>query len=39
VFHLWELNDIPAIIAGMNMLSVVSGFALDYGRREVLMRL
>jgi predicted aspartyl protease len=39
VFRLWELNDEPALIVGMDVLGTVRGLLFDYRRRELLIRL
>lgn len=35
VFRLWELDDKPAILLGMDILGTVDGLMIDYRRREV----
>ncbi len=33
IFKLWELDDQPAMIVGVNLLSRLSSFSIDYGAR------
>lgn len=39
VFRLWGLEDRPALVLGMDVLGTTQGLLLDYGRRELLVRL
>lgn len=34
IFDLWKLNDEPAMIVGMNLLSRLRSFTIDYGARS-----
>lgn len=38
VFRVWGLGDEPALVVGMDLLSTLSGFVIDYPRREFLLR-
>ena len=38
IFKLWGLIDQPAMIIGMNVLSKLRSFAIDYGRKELQFR-
>lgn len=33
IFELWELNDEPAMIVGVNLLSRLNSFSIDYGAK------
>jgi predicted aspartyl protease len=33
IFHLWQLTEEPAIIVGVDVLSRLAGFSIDYGAR------
>ena len=33
IFDLWELTEEPAMIVGVNLLSRLSSFSIDYGAR------
>lgn len=35
VFNLWKLNDTPAIVLGMDILTQFTAVALDFGRSKV----
>jgi predicted aspartyl protease len=39
VFGLWGLNQTPAMLVGMDILSQVETLIIDYGRREVELRM
>lgn len=39
VFDVWGLSDKPAIFIGMNFLRKTSSFSIDYGNRELLIKL
>jgi hypothetical protein len=38
VFAVWGLGDEPALVVGMDLLSTLEGFVIDYPRREFLLR-
>jgi len=38
VFHLWELEDEPAVVLGMDMLGLLDTFVVDYQRHEIQLR-
>ncbi len=37
VFELWELDDTPAMLVGMDVLSATKTLVIDYGRQQVIM--
>jgi hypothetical protein len=39
VFNLWGLSQTPAMLVGMDLLSQVETLVIDYGRREVELRM
>jgi predicted aspartyl protease len=39
VFRIWSLLDEPALVIGMDALGTLSGFSIDYPRRQFLLKL
>jgi predicted aspartyl protease len=38
IFNIWDLEDTPALVIGMDMIGTLDTFAVDYLRREVQIR-